>query len=193
LRYEKLPAVGSLSLPQLSHFLAGNSSSRFGAPIQKVWVHRWGGGSFSGVESWFQNPRSDASAHLVYAGETGRDKGKCVQMVGYGRKAWTESFYNRTGVSIECADAMWLGKDPVGFARAARIVAFLLHDNGLPAHWVHGRRLPLRGFLRHADGLARAGGHTSCPTTDMELWWQFVGRVKREYATGHFRRIWGRR
>jgi hypothetical protein len=193
LRYEKLPAVGSLTLPHLEHFLDGNSSSRYGAPIRKAWAHRWGGGSFGGVESWFQNPRSDASSTCVYAGEVGRDAGRCVQMVPYSRKAWTESAFNRTGVSLECADAMWLGHDPAGFARAARIIAFWCHEFNLPPNWVHGPTLPLRGFLRHADGLARAGGHTSCPTTDMELWWQFVGRVKREYATGHFRRTWGRR
>ena len=192
MRYEKLPPVGSLTLPHLEHFLAGNNSSRLGAPIRKVWVHRWGGGSFGGVESWFQNPRSDASSHIVYAGEIGKDKGRCVQMVRYSRKAWTEAFYNKTGLSIECGDAMWLGKDPVGFARAARVVAFLLHDNRLPANWVHGARLPLRGFLRHADGLWRAGGHTQCPTTDMELWWQFRTRVRAEHRYGRFRKkTWG--
>jgi hypothetical protein len=160
-------------------------------PITKVWLHRWGGGTFHGTESWFENPKSDASAHIVYAGEIGADKGRAAQMVRYSRKAWTEAAYNRTGVSIECGDALWLGHDPVGFARTARITAFLLKEFGLPANWRHGVTFGRRGFSRHADGGAPAGGHTQCPTTDMELWWQFVGRVKGEAAYGHFRPEWG--
>lgn len=190
MRYHTLPPIGSLTLPTLERRLTANSSPRYGAPIQKVWVHRWAGGTFQGVENWFTNVNSDASAHIVYAGEIGPNKGRCAQMVPYGRKAWTEAFYNRTGLSIECADAIWLGKDPIGFARTARIVAFLLHDNKLPANWVHGVTFGRKGFLRHADGGSLAGGHTQCPTTDMELWVQFVGRVKDEYAFGHFRKAW---
>lgn len=184
--------MGSVTLPFLEHFLDGNSSPRYGAPIQKAWVHRWGGGSFGGVESWFQNPRSDASSHMVYAGEIGNDAGRCVQMVPYSRKAWTESWWNRTGVSLECGDPIWLGHDPEGFAVAARIIAFWCHEFNLPPKWRHGPTLPLRGFLRHADGLGRAGGHTSCPTTDLELWWQFRTRVIDEHTHGHFRKSWGR-
>lgn len=190
MKYTNLPPVGSLTLPRLEHAMTGNSSSRLGAPIQKVWVHRWSGGTFTSVENWFRNPASQASAHFVYAGEIGPNKGRCAQMVPISRKAWTEAWYNRTGISIECADAIWLGKDPVGFARTARIVAYLLHEQGLPANYVHGVTLGRKGFLRHADGGSLAGGHTQCPTTDMELWWQFVGRVKAEYQFAHFRRTW---
>jgi hypothetical protein len=193
LKYKHLPPVGSLTLPHLEQHLTANNSSRLFAPIQKVWVHRWGGGSFAGVESWFSRTSSQASAHIVYAGEIGLDAGRCAQMVPYGRKAWTEAFYNRTGVSIECADAIWLGKDPVGFARTARIVAFLGHHHGLPPNWIHRVTLGRKGFLRHADGGQLAGGHTQCPTTDMELWWQFIYRVKLERAHGRFRPVWGRR
>jgi hypothetical protein len=191
MKYEKLPKVGSSTLPKLEFHLTGNNSSRAGAPIQKVWVHRWAGGTFQGVENWFDNPQSQASSHIVYAGEVGKDKSRCVQMVKYSRKAWTEAAYNRTGLSVECADAIWLGKDPNGFARTARIVAFLLHHNGLPAKWVRGFTFTRKGFLRHADGLGPAGGHTQCPTTDMELWWQFVYRVKAECEYGRFRKVWG--
>ena len=191
MKYEKLPKVGSLTLPQLEFHMTGNNSSRLRLPIQKVWVHRWGGGSFGGVESWFDNPQSEASSHIVYAGEVGKDKGRCAQMVKWSRKAWTESFYNKTGVSIECADAIWLGKDPVGFARTARIVAFLCHNNKILPNWVRGVRFGRKGFLRHADGGRPAGNHTSCPTTDLELWWQFVYRVKAEHEYGRFRKVWG--
>lgn len=191
MKYKHLPPVGSLTLPKLEIHLTGNSSSRLGAPIQKAWVHRWAGGTFDGVESWFDNPHSDASSTCVYAGEVGRDAGRCAQMVRYSRKAWTEAFYNKTGVSLECGDAMWLGHDPEGFARAARIIAFWCHDFDLPPNWVHRVTFGRKGFLRHADGGQLAGGHTSCPTTDLELWVQFVGRVKDEHKFGHFRKVWG--
>jgi hypothetical protein len=191
LTYKNLPPVGSLTLPQLEFNLTANSSSRLGAPIQKAWVHRWAGGTFQSVEDWFDNPQSEASATSVYAGEVGKAAGRCVQMVRYSRKAWTEAFYNRTGVSLECGDAMWLGHDPEGFARAARIIAFWCHDFKLPDNWVHGWTLGRKGFLRHADGGQLAGGHTSCPTTDLNLWRQFVGRVKDEHEYGRFRKSWG--
>lgn len=71
------------------------------------------------------------------------------------------------------------------------MTAFLLHQNGLPPTWVHGQTFARRGFLRHADGGRLAGGHTQCPTTDLELWRQFVGRVKEEHRHGHFRKNWG--
>lgn len=190
-RTKDLPEVGSLTLPHLERNITPNSSSRLGAPIRKAWAHRWGGGTFGGTESWLDNPVSRASAHVVYAGEIGRDAGRAVQMVPWERKAWTEGVFNRTGVSVEFADAIFLGTDPEGFARSARIIAFLCHEFNLPARWRHGATLPLRGFCRHADGLAAAGGHLFCPTTDLELWWQFVGRVKLESAHGHFRPSWG--
>ncbi len=37
-----------------------------------------------------------------------------------------------TGVSYETADAIWLGHDPEGFCRLARMVASELHHNNLP-------------------------------------------------------------
>lgn len=191
MKYKSLPPIGSATLPRLERNWTANSSSRFGVPISKVWVHRWGGGSFEGVEAWLDSTRSQASAHVVYAGELGKDAGRAVQMVPWNRKAWTEGAFNRSGVSIECADAIFLGKDPNGFARTARIVAFLCKESGLPPNWRRGLTLPLRGFTRHADGLAAAGGHTQCPTTDLELWWQFVSRVKQEHKYGHFRADWG--
>jgi hypothetical protein len=192
--YKHLPPVGSkrLFLPELEHHLTAASSPRLGMRVNKVWVHRWGGGTFSGVERWFDNPTHQASAHVVYAGETGPFAGHCAQMVRWSRKAWTEAFFNRSGISIESADAIWLGRDPVGFARLARMTAYLLHHNGLPPRWISASFINLgKGFCRHADGGALAGGHTQCPTTDLQLWRQFDWRVKKEHAHGGFRHHWG--
>jgi hypothetical protein len=128
----------------------------------------------------------------VYAGETGKDAGRCYQMVALADKAWTEAAFNSEGVSIECGDGIWLGTDPVGFARAARITGWLLMHERLPAAWVRDPHTHLKGFARHADGGTDGGGHTACPTTDLDLWHQFVARVKAEVAHGGYREKWAR-
>jgi len=189
-------------LPHLDIVPTRAQSSRFGTPIRKVWLHRWGvkytnkhgeALSYQGVIREFQNPANEASSHLVYPGSAVPNH--CTQMVPYARKSWTESFFNRSGISIESADAIWLGFDPEGFAQLARITAWLLHHFRIPPVWVHAPGFlfdPRRGFCRHADGGGRAGGHTQCPTTDLGLWHQFEGRVQAETARGKFRPVWGR-
>jgi hypothetical protein len=47
-----------------------------------------------------------------------------------------------------------------------------------------------RGLARHADGGAAGGGHLDCPTADLELWRQFVARVKAEVVLGGYRKHW---
>lgn len=195
MRYRHLPDVGAYGLPELDELLSPNRSSRAGAHVRRVWIHAWGGGTFGGVCSWLTNPRSTASSHVVYAGELGADAGKCAQLVPFAAKAWTEAAFNGTGISIESADAIWHGKDPEGFARLARVAAFLLHANTLPMQWVRGQDLfvhDAKGISRHADGGALAGGHTACPTTDVELWKQFLARTRDELSHGGFRHSWGR-
>ena len=171
-----------------------NQSSRQGAKASLVVVHRWAGGTYPGVIAEFKTPAAQASAHIVYAGETGPFSGKCAQMVPYEAKAWTQyPTFNLIGVSVECADAMWLGQDHSGFHVAARIVAFLCHHIGVPAVWVHGEALLHRphGFTRHYDLGALGGGHTD-PTTSADLWQLFVEHVHFESLRGGFRKEWGR-
>jgi hypothetical protein len=186
-------------LPELEWVPTRACSSRFGLTIGKVWLHRWGvrytteageALSYKGVIREFQNPANEASSHFVFPGSAVPNH--CTQMVARKDKSWTEALYNRTGISIESADAIWLGHDPDGFVQLARITAFLLHENGLPPNWVHGFTFARKGFLRHADGGALAGGHTQCPTTDMQLWGQFVQRVQAEHHRGGFRKVWDR-
>jgi hypothetical protein len=197
MRYSNLPAIGTLTLPSLEVKMTPAKSSRpSGAVIEDVFVHRWGITAFrhesiEGVIAEFLDPANEASAHLVYAGEVGLSAGRCVQMVRLADKAWTEGADNGEGVSIECGDAMWLGHDPVGFARAARIVGWLLRHEHLPAAWVrHPHTTHYHGVTRHADGGAADGGHTICPTADLELWHQFVARVKGELVHGGYRDKW---
>lgn len=157
-------------------------------------MHRWAGGSFASVCDWLSHPKSQASAHVVYAGGAGEDAGRARQLVPFAEKAWTESHLNPIGYSIESADAIWLGHDPEGFAQLARIVALLCHIHRLPARAVSGAGIVEgeSGFCRHADGGALAGGHTSCPTRDLALWQAFAARVSAEYRHGGFRDKWGR-
>lgn len=198
MRYTNLPPVGSLVLPELGWIPTEAKSARTpGVQIEDVFMHRWGitsgKESIDGVINEFKNPANQASAHIVYAGEVYADAGRCVQMVPLAEKAWTEAADNSEGVSVECGDPMWLGKDPRGFARAARIAGWLLLHEKLPAAWVrdpHGTHY--KGITRHADGGQADGGHTVCPTADLELFGQFVNRTKLEIAYGGYRTDWAR-
>jgi hypothetical protein len=149
-----------------------------------------------GVIDGFRNPANKASSHLIYAGENpavASDRGRCVQLVKFADTAWTEKGDNARGVAIETGDPIWEGEDPDGFARLARIVAFLAQERfELPVHWQRDPNTSgNRGIARHADGGTFAGGHTDCPTTDIELWQQFIARVQQEAKHGDFRPSWG--
>lgn len=198
MRYQLEP-VGdpAVSLPALPLEESPNQSSRGGRRPRLVFVHRWGGGTFEGTVSWLSRggpSGSSTSAHIVYAGERGPDAGRAVQLVPFGRKAWTECELNPVGISVESADAIWLGHDAAGFARLARIVAGLCHYHLDACRYVDARGIVAgsHGFTRHADGGALGCGHLACPTTDGELWHEFCDRVVAEYRRGAFRPAWGK-
>jgi hypothetical protein len=193
-RYPHLPAVGAHVVPELTWQRSPNQSSRGGRRPRLVFVHRWGGGTFAGVVGWLRGEQSSASAHVVYAGELGKDAGRAAQLVGWSAKAWTECELNPVGLSIESEDAIWLGHDPAGFARLARMVALLCHLelDACRAVSAAGIVAGTHGFTRHRDAGALGCGHLECPTHDDELWRQFSERVVAEYRHGGFRKEWGR-
>ena len=187
------PAPAEIVLPNVVWHPTGASGSRNGEQVVRVVVHRWGvaytneqaeASSYHGVVNFFSNPANQASAHIVFPGSA--VPGEATQMVAWADKAWAESAYNASSDDVESADAIWLGHDPHGMAVLARIVAFCLHQRGLPATWSAEK-----GFCRHADLGAAGGGHTSCPTTDLALWRAFCGLVEHETARGGFRPSWG--
>jgi hypothetical protein len=200
--YEGLPSVGELHLPDLEWKpTAAESKGREGASAEVIFVHRWGigdwrGEQLQGIINEFENPANQASAHIVYAGENpphAADAGRCLQMVAFADKAWTEMGDNDRGISLETADTIWLGSDPRGFAQLARMVAFLATHFELPLHWQRDPNTPgNKGISRHADGGTFAGGHSVCPTIDTPLWEQFMARVQQEADHGGFRPNWGR-
>lgn len=180
-------------VPTASH------SSRNGAKVRLVVVHRWGvpyinmaaeARSYQGVINWFKDPKNQVSAHIVFPGSA--VPGEATQMVKRADKAWAEGFYNPVSMDIESDDAIWLGKDPQGMRVLARIVAFELHQYDLPALWVRGQAVlnGASGFCRHADLGSAGGGHTMCPTTDISIWYEFVRMVKDETVRGDFRKVW---
>lgn len=187
--------MSKTTLPELEpHPFTPNQSQRL-APVTLIVVHRWGVpafSSFDGIVNNMMHPDREISAHIVYAGEQGRDKGRAVQLVPWNRKAWACISFNSRSDNIELGDAMWSGLDSKGFARAARIVAGRLHYRGLPAVWRHGSALngSAGGFTRHYDLGAAGGGHTD-PTTNPALWDRFCELVQAEHARGGFRPKWG--
>lgn len=193
MRYSDLPSIGSCTLPELPYDQSPNQSDRGGRRARLVFVHVWGGGHFDGVVSWLRSSSSQASAHVVYAGERGPDAGRAVQLVPWARKAWTQCDLNSVGLSVESADAIWQGRDAGGFARLARIVAALCHFHLDACRYVDANGIVAgsHGFTRHADAGQLGCGHLSCPTTDLELWAQFRSRVVEEYRRGGFRPSWG--
>lgn len=197
MRYGNLPPVGGHILPAITWTPTQAFSSRHGQKVETAFAHRWGVSDWrheriQGVVNTFLNPANKASAHIVYAGELGFDAGECVQMVRLADKAWTEGAFNSEGVSVEFGDGIWLGFDPEGFCVAARILGWLIKHHDLDEQWVRDPHTHRTGVARHADGGQDAGGHTSCPTTDLELWGQFVGRVKAECDRGGYRETWAR-
>ena len=187
-------------LPELSWKPTAASGLRHGSTVELVVVHRWGvryqgpaetAKQYEGVISYFLDPAHQASAHVVFPGSAVPDR--ATQMVSWAHMAWAEAAYNPVADDVESADACWTGganggpADPDGLEVLARIVAFRLHQRGLPAVWSHRR-----GFCRHADLGSAGGGHTACPTTDLGLWRHFVHLVQLQAERGGFRRTWGR-
>jgi hypothetical protein len=179
--------VTAAVLPPLASRESPNQSSRGGHAVHLVVVHRPAGGYQTSID-WLCRKEADASAHVI----TKLGGHEATQLVHWDRKAWSCVHLNPISDNIEVNDEVWSGHDPLGFAVAARIVAFRLHARGLPAHWVRSTELAHgRGFTRHHDLGLLGGGHTD-PTEDLTLWHRFCTAVQHELERGGFRKDWGR-
>lgn len=180
------------TLPTLIHRPTTAYSSRHGVKPTVLAIHRWDGGTFESVVEMFINSPHDQngkSATFVYAGEIGPYAGKFAQQIPIAGKPWTQAGWNPHCISIECADAIFLGHDPEGFQRLARIIAGLCHYEGIRPRWISGAELIVNpnGFTRHHDLGVLGGNHPQCPTTDIRKWLTLTTLTHNEFLKGGFR------
>ena len=173
-----------VTLPPLRFHGSPNKSLRLNGMVPYlVVVHRPVGG-FAGAEATLTDPATQVSAHILT--DSNRE---AVQLVPWHLKAWACASFNSASYNIEVDDDAWSGHDRAGLETAARIVAFICKRTGIPPTWTH---LPTHapGVVRHYDlGLA-GGGHTD-PTTDAQVWRNFMLLVQQQYDRGGFRPSWG--
>ncbi|MET9253741.1 peptidoglycan-binding protein [Streptomyces sp. NPDC003717] len=125
------------------------------AEVRGVVVHIMAG-SLSGTESWFRNPKAEASSHFG----TGK-AGALYQWVDTTDRAWAQAAGNPSWLSVENEGE---GGDTLTDAQLDR--------NAQVLAWAHKTYdVPLRvatstgdhGLAYHGLGGSAWGGHTSCP------------------------------
>lgn len=175
-----------VTLPHLRFITSPNQSSRRGARVNLVVLHDTEG-SYDGAIAWFRSTASQVSAHIVL-----REDGlEATQMVPYAAKAWHCMAFNSESIGLEMAGIARRGFAASELRHAARIIAFLLHDNGLPPKLVKPVRVgSARGWTCHQLLGALGGGHSDPGFSRTKLLW-FSWLVKREYKRGNFRKEWG--
>lgn len=173
--------MSAVVLPELKQVPSPNYSDRHGSPVNLIVLHDTEGG-YEGSVSWFKNPHSQVSAHVVVK----EDGSEATQMVPYSKKAWHCAAFNSRSIGIELAGYFNHESDKQ-LRVAARIVAFFLHKYKLPAHAVGQSGA---GYTRHRDLGAAGGGHHD--PFDDAVWKKFQGYVSEEFKRGGFRPSWGR-
>ncbi len=162
-------------LPRLTSTPSPNFSSRCGNRVRLIVVHDCEG-SFAGSVSWFAMARSQVSAHIVLS-EDGR---QAIQMVAWANKAWHACTFNPFSEGIEAAGYAARGLGGPEWDALAAIVAFRLHENGIPCK-VASAANGWTGFCQHAD-LGAAGGSHHDITSDPAVWGAFVAKVEMLHA-----------
>lgn len=113
-------------------------------------------GYLEGSQSWFNNPKSQASSHFG----TGKD-GQLRQWVDTKNRAWAQGSGNRTYLSIENEG---FGGDELTAAQleqVAQVFAWVCREYKVPCQLA--KSVGDKGLAYHALGGAAWGGHTSCP------------------------------
>lgn len=191
------PHTPPIRLPELVRRLTPNRSDRvFHDRPRLIVVHDPEGG-YSGAITTCLTPRGSKSvSYHVIVNEAGDE---ATQLVPWDEKAWHCKAFNDESIGVSMAGR--LTNDPTvdetigGYGRhqfvvTARIVAFLLADNGIPTRWVKPMEGDERkGFCRHRDLGIRGGGHTD-PMDDAP-WALFRRQVAFETQRAGFRKEWG--
>jgi N-acetyl-anhydromuramyl-L-alanine amidase AmpD len=136
--------------------LVQNRSTRHGAKPVRVVMHtteshnRPGRSDVDSIHSWFDNPASQASSHVVIDQEA-----HSTTMVPDDEKAWTQMAYNSDSLSIEfigsAAGNEWKLD---GLKKGAKFTAYWCRKYGIPVRWSVAH-----GICGHKDLGLKGGGH----------------------------------
>lgn len=118
-------------------------------------------GTLDGSDSWFRNPKAQASAHFG----VGKD-GRIYQWVDTADRAWAQAAGNRTWLSIEHEGEAGDELTAKQLAATARIVAWAHAEHGVPLQSTDSPEG--RGIGWHGMGGSAWGGHTGCPGTPIK-------------------------
>lgn len=148
--------------PDHTTFIVANRSSRRGAPINAIAVHSTESqdlpgttDDLKGIRNWFNNPQSDASAHIGVDGD-----GHSEKWVMSSEKAWTILDLNPVTLNIEFVGRAAQRTDEWEEAQlktGAKWAAYWCIRFDLPAQRGHLKRIngvPVvtkKGVIRHSD------------------------------------------
>ncbi|MEV6399629.1 peptidoglycan-binding protein [Streptomyces sp. NPDC051907] len=132
-----------------------NHTSRGQESVRGVVVHIMAG-TLSGTDSWFRNPKAQASSHFG----TGRT-GALWQWVDTTDRAWAQAGGNRTWLSIENEGHGGDALTDAQLRRNAEVLAWAHKTYDVPLQVASG--VSGRGLGWHGMGGSAWGGHTQCP------------------------------
>lgn len=152
------------------HRLVRNRSDRTGVRVSLIVLHsteshdRPGKQDVEGVISWFDNPASQASSHLIIDKE-----GITARCVDDRQKAWTCAAFNSASLNIEqigwsrFSQKRWTLRDKQ-LKQVAKFIAFWSKKYGIPVERgkVSGRAVLKPGVVMHSE-LGEAGGNHGDP------------------------------
>jgi hypothetical protein len=165
----------AFALPPLKQTPSPNWSERVPATIDLVVIHSCEG-NYPGSISWFAQPKSQVSAHLVL----NDDGSECTQMVPLRKKAWHVCSFNSRSIGVEMSGFSAKGFAPSELNADANIVAWLLKRFNIPCQDALGGKRP--GFTSHYALGAAGGGHVD-PTRDPTIWAAYASRVTAAYMS----------
>ncbi|MEA2533067.1 MAG: hypothetical protein QOJ93_878 [Actinomycetota bacterium] len=113
-------------------------------------------GTLDGSDSWFKNPKAQASSHFG----VGKD-GRTYQWVDTEDKAWAQAGGNPSYISIENEGHLGDTLTDPQLNAVAEIVGWVSQTHGVPLHTADHPGDAGLGW--HGMGGAAWGGHSSCP------------------------------
>lgn len=158
------------------------SGTRPVSVIRWVVLHSTEGDTAAGAASWFQNPASRGSAHIVVDDDT------CFRTLNNDQVPWAAIGANVKGFHIEMAGhaawtrAQWLAHDRE-LHRCAFKLALHCKVFGVPLRWVGPLRLRAgwKGVTTHADCTKAFGGDHTDPGPNFPK--DVLMRYARDYYT----------